>query len=246
MNSSLVERLPSVRSWEFSFRADEAQRLSPMPTKAFHGALGHALRRLACLHPRRRVCDACPTRADCAYASLFEPSLPPQPPPGVTNRAPSPFVLAPVGTSSHVLQGSPTILEPGDTWKLRLGLVGDRAISHLSIVRAALERAGRRGIGIRPDVSARKESTRPALLLESVEPSPEPFFPSGGPCSCGGGPRSACSSEARCSATSTRRCCGRPCGGGQSCWREPMAGELSICPSRRLSWCSIPARKWSR
>ncbi len=65
------ETLPLLRQ---RYRFEPVGRFAPppFPGSMFHGALGHALKEVACRRPRA-VCAACPLARECAYAVIFEP-----------------------------------------------------------------------------------------------------------------------------------------------------------------------------
>jgi len=111
----------------------EPLRLPPYAGSTFRGALGMALKRLAC-PLRDQACDTCLLRAHCVYLQLFDtPSSP-------GGDVPRPFVLEPPPSPRRgYLAGS----------KLRVGLtVVGRAIDHLPYFLAAIGQLGERwGLG---------------------------------------------------------------------------------------------------
>ena len=120
--------LPALTTLVLRFRAASPQRLPPLPTTAFHGTLGHALRDIACLAPQRKDCPGCPHLPLCPYAVLFEPRPAPDTGGGVTNRAPPPIVIAP---EVPVTKREPLILQQGDLLGVRLSLIGSAVGQHL-------------------------------------------------------------------------------------------------------------------
>lgn len=86
--------LPMSR-YRLSFEASRATWFSEFPGSAWRGALGHALKRLACT-TGIETCSACPEYRRCAYTTLFE-----TPPPLGAEKmrkypnVPHPFVLVP-------------------------------------------------------------------------------------------------------------------------------------------------------
>jgi hypothetical protein len=157
--------LPSLTTVVLHFRAERAQRLPPLPTTALHGALGHALRHIACLAPDRKDCQGCPHVPLCPYAVLFEPRPGPKAPTGVTNRAPPPLAMAP---EQPAVGRDPTELAAGESLDVRLTLVGS-AGQHVALVTAAFRKAGARGVGIPVDGPPRP---RPPLALAGVDALP--------------------------------------------------------------------------
>lgn len=108
---------------------------------AWRGALGHALRRLVCV-TRMQACATCLLYHGCPYPYLFETP----PPPGSARlrrypHAPHPFVLEP---AEDALRPAPA----EGPYPLGLVVVG-RAHRYLPYLIAALERAGRDGVGVR-------------------------------------------------------------------------------------------------
>lgn len=155
--------LPELTTVVLHFRAARPQRLPPLPTTAFHGTLGHALRDIACLAPQRKDCPGCPHLPLCPYAVLFEPRPAPDAGKGVTNRAPPPIVIAP---EAPAIDREPLVLQQGDRLGVRLSLVGSLVGQHYALVATAMRKAGARGIGLPLDGSRRP---RPPLVLEEVE-----------------------------------------------------------------------------
>jgi len=127
--ASLLPVLPLTLTLELR----DPLRLPPYPGSTFRGALGMALKRLAC-PLRRQPCEGCLLRAHCVYLQLFDT-------PGVPGGdVPRPFVLEPPPSPRR---GYPA----GATLRLGLTLLG-RAIDHLPYFLAAFGRLGERwGLG---------------------------------------------------------------------------------------------------
>lgn len=159
----MSHHLPEATRLRLHFIAAAPQRLPPLPTTAFHGAFGHALRRLACLEPKRPDCTSCPHRAFCAYAILFEAEAIPGLGHGVTTRAPAPFALSPVDWTPTT---EPIQLERGQPIAIEVALIGAQAAAMAGLVIQAMRQAGERGVGIDP-LDARRR--RPSLELRTVE-----------------------------------------------------------------------------
>ncbi|MFW5740979.1 MAG: CRISPR system precrRNA processing endoribonuclease RAMP protein Cas6 [Myxococcota bacterium] len=159
--------LPELTTVLLRFRAEVEQRLPPLPTTAFHGTLGHALRELACLAPERKDCPDCPHLPLCPYAVLFEPRPVQDAGNGVTNRAPPPIVIAP---EEPIAGRDPVVLRSGDVLTVRLSLVGSLVRQHLALIVAAMKKAGARGIGLPLEERVRSMRKRPPLRLDEVQP----------------------------------------------------------------------------
>jgi hypothetical protein len=157
--------LPRTIVLEVAFRAREPQRVPAMPSTALHGALGHALRKIACVEPRRSDCDGCDQAERCAYPSLAEPAGARGAGEGVADRAPPPIVLAPIDMA---LGERFLTLREGESLRFRVCLVGEKALRSESLVLAALSRAGRFGIGVTPGAGGAKSSKRPQMELGSA------------------------------------------------------------------------------
>ncbi len=158
-SARVLDRLPRTVVLQAEWRAERAQRLAPMPTTSLHGALGHAIRDLACRTPSRRGCDGCRHRGECSYAILFEPEGSHEHGEGVHGRAPPPLVLRPLDMSP----GAPCHeLAAGGVLRARVGLIGEAAIAQEALVKASLARVGRVGL------ARAQGETRPPLALESV------------------------------------------------------------------------------
>ena len=127
--------LPSLEigRYRFTFQADEPIQMAHFPGSAWRGALGHALRRAACV-TRQKDCPACLLYRSCAYAWIFE--TPPPPDSAKMRRyphAPHPFILeAPYADGEH-------------TYSLGLHLVG-QANRHLGLLIHALTQAAEHGV----------------------------------------------------------------------------------------------------
>lgn len=141
--------------YRLHFRAQAAVRFSHFAGSTWRGALGHSLKRLACVTQLPK-CPECPLFHACAHAYLFE-----TPPPPDTEKmrkypsVPHPFILnAPIGMKT---------LNPGQRYTLEVTLLGN-GNRHLPYLLHALERAGRAGIG----------KGRAPLVLEQVEREPNP------------------------------------------------------------------------
>ncbi len=135
-----LERLPKVQSLGFSFRAQGDMRVSPLPTTAIHGALGHVLAELAC--PSASVFSCQHDGADaCLYRRLFSP-------PKCEEGTPPPtLVLAP---QVPYRRDEAQFFAKGESLDLRICLIGKEAIESQGLIVAALRRVAERGIGITP------------------------------------------------------------------------------------------------
>lgn len=109
-------------------------RLPEYAGSTWRGALGHALRKLACV-TRAPVCDDCPLLAGCIYATFFETPAPPDAGPlHISGPLPHPYVLIPG--------------ERGDGGRYPVEFLlfgeGNRALTYLI---EAMRQAGANGIG---------------------------------------------------------------------------------------------------
>lgn len=162
--------LPDLLTLRLRFQTLAPQLLPPLPTNALRGALGHALRALACRQRPNTPCNGCLHARGCGYPLLFEPPGRPDAGLGVTDRAPPPLVLAP---ESRVLGGPPIPLADGDSLTVRVTLVGRLAAAYEDLAIAALRKGAESGVGISP---ADKRSKVP-LHLASVERVPSLDLP---------------------------------------------------------------------
>lgn len=84
-----------VGRYHFLMQESATVRLPDYAGSTWRGALGHALRRLVCV-THAPVCDDCPIRAGCAYATFFETPAPPESGPlHIQGALPHPYVLVP-------------------------------------------------------------------------------------------------------------------------------------------------------
>ena len=74
MPESVCPALP-VGVYTLEFSAASGDKAPRFPGNAWRGALGHSLRRLACI-TGARDCQGCPQTAACAYAYIFDTPLP--------------------------------------------------------------------------------------------------------------------------------------------------------------------------
>lgn len=139
--------LPDFRAYRVEFRAVSKGILPPLPTTAFHGALGRALRREVCVAPARTMCRGCPVERTCAYPRLFDPAPSTEMirPPGVTTEAPRPLVMAPdppfLPTTGEAFR-----VDEGTRIALRI-VLSDSVTDTLPPLRRAFKRLARRGLG---------------------------------------------------------------------------------------------------
>ena len=126
--------------YRLTFEGSAPLRFSDFPGSAWRGALGHALRQMACT-THLAACPACPKYRNCAYTEVFE-----TPPPADTEKmrkypnVPHPFVLVhrnlPPGKNGETRR-----------CELQLTLIG-RGNRHFLLVAEAVRQAacGSRGI----------------------------------------------------------------------------------------------------
>lgn len=106
---------------------------------ALRGALGHALKKIACRHPEQENCP-CPPQQPCLYRQLFDPHpqalLHPQP-----QDVPAPLVIEP---GSH---GQTE--EAGQTGHFDLVVIGVLAHQNLPLLELAWQLALQQGVGLK-------------------------------------------------------------------------------------------------
>lgn len=136
------------RGHEVPVRADA--RIAVLPA-AVHGALGAQLHRIGCRH-HVPVCPECD--GTCLFARLFRP----------VGRRPSP----PITLSLPSLDELPSVVEAGETFALRLTVLGPAEV-YCNEVRRALQRAGELGIG-EPGLFGMAERQRFEIVDESFAP----------------------------------------------------------------------------
>jgi hypothetical protein len=127
----------AVTTLRFELRAAGRVELPGWLGSTLHGAVAAALKRRCC----PPGCAARHAERPCAYARLLEP--PPAPrgvPPRLAAMAPLPFVLRPPAP------GPARVLRDGEPLDFALALIG-RAGDESGAVMAAVEEAGRRGLG---------------------------------------------------------------------------------------------------
>ncbi len=165
-------QLPRLELWQIVYVARSSGRLPPLVTTAIHGGLGHALYHVVCVAKARESCRGCPVEQSCAYPQLFDPPAGGDPALrelGVTNEPPRPFAISPEPPFLP-RNGSPFLLQPGHTLRLRL-VATPRVREVWPALQRALRRAGRIGFGERRD--------RVTFELEAVEcVQPEELQPS--------------------------------------------------------------------
>jgi hypothetical protein len=133
---SMIPELP-LATFRFQYLADDSPALPRFSGSAWRGALGHALKKTVCV-VRDTACPQCMLFRSCVYPYIFE-----TPPPSGSEKmrrypsAPHPFVIG---------------IEPGQSGRAyRLGLTAfGRAYQYLPYLIHALEKAGHKGIGGKP------------------------------------------------------------------------------------------------
>lgn len=134
-NDPIAGRMPWA-SLELTF-----DRSSGVPAHVWRSAIGRVLRHAVCL-TRADSCAGCPLRERCAYPAWFEPDSPGSPPPlNAAESAPAPYAL-------HVPHSGM------EATRLRLLVVGERALSESVLMVRAVEQAGREGLGNRRECLA--------------------------------------------------------------------------------------------
>ncbi len=150
----------------FTFCSEDNTRLPPFLGSTLRGALGGALRSIACVRERGTNCLTCALCEGCAYAYLFE-----TPVPSAANRLrrlqhlPHPFIIEP-----PPLQPGGLNLEPGSLLTFSMVLIG-KATTYLPYVLLAASRMGAAGLGAERAVFQliKAESDLPGWLMDAVE-----------------------------------------------------------------------------
>jgi len=120
--------------YQFIFHMEPEASLPDWMGSMWRGALGHALKRTACV-TRQTSCEGCLLRSECAYSYLFDTAPPPTSHKMRRyNRIPTPYLI------SDYKPG------PGGRYQLTLTLI-DKANRYLPYLIHALGRAGREGLG---------------------------------------------------------------------------------------------------
>lgn len=132
--------LPVVR-YRLSYRAISAIDWPDYAGSTLRGALGHALKSMACPTAQRPQDDcACTAAQSCAYRDLFDPAdhLDAN---GKPRSSPAPMVIEPMN-GGHVLAA-------GQTAHFDFVLIGQHAQQHLPLLERAWQQALRDGVGDR-------------------------------------------------------------------------------------------------
>ncbi|MCP4686654.1 MAG: hypothetical protein GY859_01310, partial [Desulfobacterales bacterium] len=128
--------------WEkflFSVRVTQLMVLPPYKGGIFRGAFGATFRSTVCAFPEKE-CPACSFGGKCGYASLFEPTPPPDfPDAGKFNSASPPYVLIPPLTTRQAIH-------PGERLTFEMILMGD-ALEQFPYVLLSFVELGKRGLG---------------------------------------------------------------------------------------------------
>ena len=74
MHQFLQDTIPMAR-YRFTFRALEPVMFANQQGSLLRGAMGHALKSVACMTDADR-CQGCPLDTNCPYPVLFEPRRP--------------------------------------------------------------------------------------------------------------------------------------------------------------------------
>ncbi len=170
-----------VNRLRFRFKAAQGLTLGAFNAATWRGALGHALRRAACVTGQSE-CGGCLLRHGCAYSYLFE-----SPPADRTDRMRRyPSVQGPMVIRNSLGSGE---WPEGTIVDLEIMLFGEKATEYLPFLIHALEQAGRNGLGwkrqplVLDAVDARHGQDgwcsvwRPGSPLEPLPNSPLPPLP---------------------------------------------------------------------
>ena len=172
-----IGKPPRLWTASASFTAAEDQTLPPFPGPALHGALGWAVKEVACVAPQRRSCQGCPAYGACDYVDLFEsPAVRPSLPAGIREQAPRPLSLAPLDCWSQG-RDKRRLLRTGETLRFRLTLIGRAADMHEPLVREGLRRVSQRGLArVRNGSGWRPARLAPRVVLaHETDPEVDPL-----------------------------------------------------------------------
>jgi hypothetical protein len=121
----------------YVLRAPEGAALPPFAGSTLRGAVGRALRGLVCA-TKMPVCEGCPVRSACVYATLHDGYTPPDVHAGTGLHAPPPLWLRDVEPGRQ--------LAAGDTTSFSMAAFGS-AVRSLPFVDEAIRSLARTGIG---------------------------------------------------------------------------------------------------
>lgn len=134
--NAMVPAVP-LQVMRLVFQVNNKGKMTEYPGFIWRGALGRQLRDMVCV-TQLPDCQACLLQQNCAFPSLFAPSMSPDPGFALEfPNAPAPFVLYPEHAWS---------LEARSYIHLRLVVVA-QAAQHTPYLLYALQRAGQRGVG---------------------------------------------------------------------------------------------------
>ncbi len=139
-----------VARYRFTVRMHAPLRLPEFAGSLLRGQFGSALRRVSCM-TGEKSCQGCPMIGTCPYPAIFETPAPAEHAMQRFSHVPNPYVIEPPERGVRLIPA-------GDVLQFSIVLIG-RALTHLSLVSQALQRAMEEGLG--------RERARGAL--ESIE-----------------------------------------------------------------------------
>ncbi len=132
-----------LRRLRFHFIARESITFPRSAGNLLRGALGSALKNIACA-PECREARTCPLRRECAYARIFEPAAPGDAPSGLSN-PPRPFVFRTLNLDESVVPRGASFHFDINLFDLR-----EATLSCFRQALAQLDRADLKGIANTP------------------------------------------------------------------------------------------------
>ena len=129
----------TLSQYRFTLLAEQEMRLPEYLGSTLRGGFGHVFRRICCA-TSQRDCKGCPLAQQCAYATIFEPSPPPDSS-ALRNleEIPRPFVIEPPSKIK-------SLFSPGSPLRFGLTLIG-RARDFLPYFIVAFRELGAEGLG---------------------------------------------------------------------------------------------------
>lgn len=170
---------PKTSTLLVRYVAAERQRLPSFLGSAVHGAFGHALKRIACVRPKRTSCVGCPDALGCGYAELFEAPASEHARNllrGVQQQAPRPVAVAPDGSWPRFAAAGNVVAEGAEV-RVRVVLIGRAVELHRPLAVRALRDVADLGLGItHTEGRWRRARLSPSVAIENDDtddlPSP--------------------------------------------------------------------------
>jgi hypothetical protein len=140
---------------DFLMRAKTILTLPDFKGAVLRSAFGKALRDVVCI-TKQAHCKECFLQRECAYTFLFEP--------GTENgqSIPPPYIF-------EAAVDNKTTYMPGDEFPFSITLLGEKSISQLALVIAAVKRIGSNGLGQKRGKLTIKSITNKGIKLYNLE-----------------------------------------------------------------------------